>query len=305
MLRNPILITAASELFWVGLLVVSRISMQRFELEPWSFSFVQLCAGGAVLLLVGGWRQLNFSSFLRPMTWVLGALRVMSAAAFTAVLVWVSVLEAGIMAAINVPMVAAAVWFAFGRRPARGEWLGHVLILAPIPFLIIRLEGGFAHPVVWLMLFNEICLVASIIVAERHPDNISDQPGARMRFTGAVLLVTAFMFLVVRGVQGGMDSGAFDGVLLLCGVVVGICLRAPAMLLSFASIRLVGAQNYMLAIALMPLTGMVFEEIAVAAGLLDASRFQIELVGLSLVALVGSAAVVVARMRSRPKPVPV
>ena len=297
-MKTAVIVTLCSVIWWAALLVVSRILLLQFQFDPWAFSFVQLCAGGVALLLAGGVKHFDFTSFLRPTTWVLGVLRVLSAASYTAVLVWISVLEAGILGAINIPMVAIAVWLIFGRRPARGEWVGHIVIFIPIVLLVFRLEGGILLTVVGLMLFNETCLIAATILAERHPDNLSDQAGARLRFTGAVLLVTAIFFLIIQGMLGETGNREIDWVLLLSGIAVGVTLRAPSMLLSFWSIWLIGARNYMAAISLLPLLGMGFEQIAFATGYIVESRFHILTVGFAITIVVGTVFVLFARLRA-------
>ena len=155
-MRTPLLVTLGAVLSWAALLAASRVLLVGLALDPWAFSFVQLCAGGIVLIAAGGIQRFELSSFRRPSTWILGTLRVLSAALYTAVIAWVSVLEAGVLGAVNIPMVAVAVWAAFGRRPARGEWLGHLAILAAILLLVAQLEGGVWHPAVGLMLLNEV-----------------------------------------------------------------------------------------------------------------------------------------------------
>jgi len=302
-MRTPVAITLAAILSWTALVAASRVLLLRLGLDPWAFSFVQLVAGGTVLLAAGGRKRLDLTSFHRPSTWILGVFRVLSAASYTAVLAWVSVLEAGVLAAVNVPMVAAAVWLAFGRRPARGEWLGHLAIGVAILPLVAGLDGGIRHPAVGLMLLNEVCLVAGSLMAERHPDNLSTEPGARLRFTGAVLLVTAALFLAVRLAQGGVEGGGADAAwswpLLIWGTVVGVTLRAPSMVLSFWSTRLVGAQNYMAAASLLPVLGMMLEQAAYAGGLIDVSRFRPETALLALGVVGGTLLVVAARIRER------
>jgi hypothetical protein len=210
----------------------------------------------------------------------------------------VSVLEAGVLGAINVPMVAAAVWLAFARRPARGEWLGQAVILAAAALLVAGLEGRVRLPVVGLMLVNELCLVGSTLIVERHPDNVSDRPGARLRLTGTVMLVTATLFLAARLAQGGSADGIWDWRLLAAGAAVGVALRAPSMVLSFWSIRLVGAQNYMAAVSVLPLIGMALEQAAFAAGLIDVSRLQAGAVLLAVGVAAGTLLVVAARVRA-------
>lgn len=294
-MQTSLIVTIGAIMSWAALSAVSRVLLLRLGLDPWTFSLVQLCAGGLVLLTIGGCRSLNLSSFKRPTTWLLGMLRVLSAALYTAVLVWVSVLEAGTIGSISVPMVTIAVWMIFGRRPGRGEWLGHLVILCAVVVLLVSLQGAIRYAVAGLMLSNAFCLIAIAFLAERHPDNVSDQPGVRLRFTGAVLLVTAALFFAMRLVQGDADDGTWNLQLVTVSVAVGVLLRAPSMVLSFWSIRLVGAQNYMAAISLLPLLGMVFEEAAIVTGLLDVSRFQVGTLFLALSVVAGTLMVLFAR----------
>ncbi|MBL4646696.1 MAG: hypothetical protein COA52_13205 [Hyphomicrobiales bacterium] len=198
------------------------------------------------------------------------------------------------------PLVTIAVMLVFNRRPAPGEWLGHLLILASITLLLSKLETELWYAIVGLMVVNAISIVSIAILAERHPDNISDQPKVRLRFTGAVLLVTAALFLVARMAQeglgeSGMDQGGINWHLIIAGCAVGILLRAPSMVLSFWSIRLVGAQNYIASISLLPLLGMAFEQAAFATGILEVSRFQIGALFLALGIVAGTMLVLAAR----------
>ena len=72
------------------------------------------------------------------------------------------------------------------------ETIGHLLVLSAILFLIVDLDGATRSTVGGLMMLNAVCLAAITLISERHPDNVSDEPGAQVRFTGAVLLVTVF-----------------------------------------------------------------------------------------------------------------
>lgn len=293
------IVTAGAILFWAMLSAVSRILLLRLELDPWSFSFIQLFTGGGLLLVISGKAsfKIALTSFRRPMTWILGILRVLSASIYTAVLVWVSVLEAGILGSISIPLVAIIVWMLFGKRTLRWDWLGHSIIVLAIILLVLNLNAEIRLPILWLMLLNALCLVTMSILAERHPGNASNQRGARMGFTGSVLLITAGLFLIVRVVQGGPNPEIWNWWLLISGTSVGVLLRAPAMFLAFWSIRLIGAQNYMGAVAFLPITGMIFEQLAYATGLIDVSRFHLETVFLGFGVIVGTFFVFAARLR--------
>ncbi len=296
------IITIIAMLFWALLSVVSRILLLKFHFDPWMFSFIQLCAGGISLLVMSGKGGLNLTSFTRPVTWGLGALRVVTAALYTTVLAWVSVLEAGVLGTLNLPFVVLAVWILTKTRPARFEWIGHLLILSAILLLIQTLEPEIRFPVAWLMGLNALCHAALTLLSERHPDNASDLPGARARFTGAVLLVTAAFFLIARLVQNGPGDGMIEMPLLASSILVGILLRAPAMFLAFWSIRLAGALGYTAAVTLLPVFGMMFEQAAVAVGLLDITRFRIETLYLALIVITGTLLVVMARAKNAGNP---
>jgi hypothetical protein len=298
-MRQAILVSAAAILSWSALIAISRILLVRFGFDPWAYTFLQLCAGGICLLAIGGRGRISLDSFRRPSTWILGMLRVLSAALFTAVLVHVSAMEAGVLGAVNVPMVAVAVWLVFGRRPARMEWFGHAVILVAIAPLVVTLEGGIANPAVILMLLNEVCLVAGTLLAERHPDNASSEPGSRARFTGAVLLVTAGLFLALRIVEdGGVGDVDWNGPLIISAILVGVILRGPSMFLTFWSTRLIGSQNYMACCTALPVIGMALEQAAFHWGLIDLSRFRSETVLLTAGVVAGTLIVVAARVRA-------
>ncbi|MEP3246499.1 MAG: hypothetical protein ABJN40_16015 [Sneathiella sp.] len=294
----PFTITAAAIFLWSILSVVSRVLLLNFHLDPWFFSFMQLFSGGIILLVMGGKHTFSLASFRLPFTWIIGMLRVLSAALYTAALVWISVLEAGTIGTFAVPLIAIALWLFHGKQPSYGEWTGHIVITGAIIALFFHIENTVAYEVLWLMVSNALCLVLISILAERHPDNISDEPGARFRFTGSVLLVTASFFLLLKLGQGGATAPFLDWQSISISVAVGVTLRAPSMVFAFWSIRLVGAQNYLAAIALLPFAGMVLEQAAVAYGLLSSSRLQTETFVLALVVAGGTLIVVFARSRA-------
>ncbi|MEM1299736.1 MAG: hypothetical protein AAGH68_10690, partial [Pseudomonadota bacterium] len=240
-------------------------------------------------------------SFTRLSTWVLGALRVLSAALYTAVLGLISVLEAGTIGAINLSVVAVAV-FVVSRKPPRGmAWIGHVVILVAVALMTMRLQSEERSVVLGLMGLNAICLAAMNLIAEHHPENTSATPTGRAWFSGVVLAITAAFFLAVRVAQGGDLLGGLSWPLILSSLAVGVLLRAPSMFLTFWAISVAGAEGYTAAIAFLPLFGMALEQTAIVLGVLDTSRFQFELLYIALLALAGTLLVWVAKRPSRQK----
>lgn len=292
-----LIVTLGAIVWWALLSAVSRVLMVNYNLDPWLFGFLQLCTGGIGLLLISGRGALDLRSFKRPSTWAISGFRVLSAAIYTVVLASVSVLEAGTLGGINIPVLAVMLWVISSKRPGALEWVGFAVILIAVFVMAFRLEAGVQLRVISLMLVNASCLAAMNLLAERHPENLSENFADRFRFTGAVLLITAILFVVVRLLQNGSFAGLGDPVLLLASTVVGVTLRAPAMVLAFWSIKLAGAQGYTAAIAILPLVGMMFEQIAYAVGLLDVSRFQLDILWLALAVLLGTGLTVVARLK--------
>lgn len=141
--------------------VVSRILLLKFNFGPWMFSFIQLCAGGVTLLVMSGKGVLDPTSFRRSVTWILRALWVISAAQYMTILAMISVLEAGVLGAVCLPIIVVVVWIM-----TRIEWIGHLLILGAILFLVRGLEP-------------EIQLYAAVLM-------------------GSGLLATAALFLIAR-----------------------------------------------------------------------------------------------------------
>ncbi|MEO8557880.1 MAG: hypothetical protein ABI439_02370, partial [Rhodospirillales bacterium] len=156
----------------------------------------------------------------------------------------------------------------------------HGVVIAGIVVMALALPGGIANPAVLLELISETAVVVSTLLIERHPQNRSDNIGARCRFTGVVLMATAAMFIAVwalsgaAGVRLGSNALAFgdlgtllaDPVLLIAGATVGAVLRGPTMYLAFYAIRLAGTQTYLAALALLPVVGVALEAVCASLG---------------------------------------
>jgi hypothetical protein len=205
---------------------------------------------------------------------------VISSACSSAALLYVGVMQDTLLAAMNVPLAGLIVFVGSRRLPPFKQALAHGVIVAGILVMALSLPGGFANPAVLLEWISESAVVVSTFLIERHPQNRNDNIGARCRFTGAVLMATAAMFILVWALSGaaglrlGSNALAFgdlsallaDPALLVAGLLVGAALRGPTMYLALYAIRLAGTQTYLAALALLPVVAVALEALCAALG---------------------------------------
>ncbi|MEM9565554.1 MAG: EamA family transporter [Actinomycetota bacterium] len=314
--RRPLLVAFASVALWALLLVVSRIVLVTWDVDPWSFTFVQLIAGGVVSIVastavVGGEASgeaveaADWSSLRRVRTWLYGSFRVTTAAAFTAALAHTTVTYAGLLGTINLVLGVIGAAIVYGRWPGRGEYVGLALVAAGIALLVAtRLDGGLRNPAVALMLVSELAVVGAALVAESHPDNAGESRTVRLRFSGVVLVLTASLFLALRLAQQAIGGGPLGATIdtspsmWIAGIVVGVTLRGPAMYTALNATRLVGAEVYLMVTASLAFAGLLLETAAGALGVVDRPTFDaIDGLLLAIIAC-GAVSVFAARRRA-------
>ncbi|MEL6984479.1 MAG: DMT family transporter [Actinomycetota bacterium] len=301
-----LLVAFASIALWALLLVVSRIVLVTYEVDPWSFTFVQLIAGGAVSVAASGrGGTVDWSSLRRIQTWLYGGLRVITASAFTAALAHTTVTYAGLLGTTNVVFGVIGAALVFGRRPGGAEYVGLGLIVVGVSLVIAsRLEGGVRNPAVALMLISEVAVVGASLLAESHPDNAGHDRRARLRFSGVVLLATATLFLLVRLLQEGIDGGSLGAavdvspVMWIAGILVGVTLRGPAMYTSLNAIRLVGAEVYLMVAASLAFIGLAMETVAGRIGVVEPASYGALDVVLPTLIAAGAVSVFAIRQRA-------
>lgn len=164
------------------------------------------------------------------------------------------------------------------------ELPGHLIIILGVALLISSLEGTYSNPAVYLMIFSEIAVVASVMIAELHPQNQGDNLKERASLSGVMLVASALIMLIglaaLSLVTDGPTATAKDvadwtsnlplidlaqvwsPTMWFTAIAVGITLRGVSMFLSMQAISLVGGQNYVATIAALPFTSLLFELIA-------------------------------------------
>ena len=292
-------------------LVATRVVLIRFEINAWGFTLVQLLTGGLAMMAFGRRATIAWASLLSPSIWAYGALRVVSAGSASAALLYVTVMQDTLLAAMNVPLAALVLVVVTRQRLPGGQLLAHAIMIAGIAIMAFSLPGGLLNPAVMLEVIAECAVVASTLLIERHPENRRDDIQARCLFTGTVLMVTAAMFILAWAISGalgvsvGSNALAFGDFsqlfastdLLIAGALAGVLLRGPTMYLALLAVRLAGTQTYLATLALLPFACLVFEAACALAGWLPWPALGPAEIASGLLVVCGSLLLV--RLRSR------
>lgn len=316
MLSSPFIVVGACMLSWSLVLVVCRFILFTYEFDPWLFTFIQLMAGGFFLVILAGYTSGVLVALRDPFTWLYGVLRVATAALFSAALLHTSTANANFLGITAVPMTMVMFWIVFSRRPSTWELPGHALIIVGLILLARNLDGGYSNPALLLMILSEVCVVTSTLMAERHSLNQTEDPRTRALLSGVMLLASAFAMLMAAFVLSAivqwqpvlrpalpihfswLDHPAqiLDLSLWISAVLIGVVLRGPALFLSLKAIHLVGTENYIIGMAILPFASFTFEAIAVHQGLLPPTPAAVLTLVFGTVMISGSLAIFWARI---------
>ena len=308
---SPLAVAVAATIAWAILLVATRVVLIRFEINAWGFTLVQLLTGGLAMMAFGRRATIAWASLLSPSIWAYGALRVVSAGSASAALLYVTVMQDTLLAAMNVPLAALVLVVVTRQRLPGGQVLAHAIMIAGIAIMAFSLPGGLLNPAVLLEVIAECAVVASTLLIERHPENRRDDIQARCLFTGTVLMVTAAMFILAWAISGalgvsiGSNALAFGDFgqlfastdLLIAGALAGVLLRGPTMYLALLAVRLAGTQTYLATLALLPFACLVFEAACALAGWLPWPALGPAEISAGVLVVCGSLLLV--RLRSR------
>lgn len=313
MQRSALSVAIAATIAWAILLVATRLVLVRFGINAWGFTLVQLLTGGMAMMLFGHRAPIAWRSLLTPSIWAYGALRVVSAGSSSAALIYVTVMQDTLLAAMNVPLAALVLLLVTRERIPGRQLMAHAVMIAGVAVMALSLPGGLLNPAVLLEVIAECAVVASTLLIERHPENKRDDVLSRFRFTGAVLMVTAAMFILAwaasgaLGIRLGSNALAFGDLsqlfaspeLLIAGTLAGVLLRGPTMYLALLAVRMAGTQTYLATLALLPVACLFFELICALAGWLPWPTFGWPEIASGALVILGSLLLV--RLRSVPQ----
>lgn len=250
--------------------IANRIAVTEFGANPWGMTFWQFLVGGAVLLLIGGRGAVPWRTLRRPVTWVLGVVRVAHVVFFVMALTVLSATEVALLCALGPLLATLGAWMLFRRRPRGIEWPGLVLMAGGWGLLAIQPD---------MTPFALVCILgaagtsaALVVLTEWHPDLAAALTlRGLIAMTGMVMVATGATFLLAFGgvwaligmaaVDPGVIrlDGFFAVATLVCGAVIGLVLRSIYTVTMFMAIRSAHAEVFLMIGTVIPFVSAVLE----------------------------------------------
>lgn len=309
-IETPLFVTIMCASSWGILVVFSRIILLEYNIAPATFVFIQMLSGGVILTLISHKRikTIGLMPLKQLHTWGFGFFRVLSASFYVGALVYVSATNVAFMGATTVIMSVILVWIFLKRKPKLIELPGHVIIIIVMYYFVMRLDGQFFNPAVWMLLISQVIISIAIIIGETHPLNHKNSKGDTLYLTGMVFIVSAFMLLSLSYVGSIFEAqlpddfypeirghitrfvlqDIFNPYAWAYGFLSGATLRAAAIYYSLRSVALTSSEFYLGSMSLMPFIIMVFEYPAMQLGYLPLTEFSPYLIMLGSISCAAS-----------------
>ncbi len=293
--ETPLFVTLLCAFSWGILVVLTRITLLEYSIAPATFVFIQMLSGGLILTLLSYKRikSIGVAPLKQIHTWGFGFFRVFSASFYVGALVYVSATNVAFMGATTIIISILMVWLVLKRKPKLIELPGHIVILVVIYLFILKLEGQFSNPAVWLLLVSQVIISIAIIIGETHPLNQNNNSGDTLYLTGMVFIASAIMLLSLSYLGSIFEAQLpddfypvfrnhitrfvlqdfFNPYAWIFGFLTGATFRAAAIYYSLRSVALTSSEFYLGSMSMMPFVNMIFEYPAMWLGYLPQEDF--------------------------------
>ncbi|MEZ5817352.1 MAG: hypothetical protein R3D44_09745 [Hyphomicrobiaceae bacterium] len=256
---------------------------QQHGVHPIALLFWAMPVGAISLLLASGlghdWRAV----LAHPLSLVVGGGIIAMEAVYYVLLGFVTPTDGSVLVRLGVPIAIALGYLLAGRRPSRLGLVGGLVILGTILWYVPRMET--TAPILALALGAGCGFIMSSrsFAAEQHPWNRAAQTILeKMRVTGLVLALACVVGMVLLfAAMGAAAQGLFaapnwfpqtrhliEPSAIAVGLFVGALVLTAMQYLGFSVVVKLGAENFVATTALIPLTTLAVQQLAVAAGLL-------------------------------------
>ena len=273
----------------IAILSVSYVVGQQVGAHPIAFILYAMLISAVALLAVTGFGADALDIMLAPQSWLVGLGMIGIEIAYYILLDYVSPAHGSLLVRLAIPMSVVAGWLMFARRPPRlAAWGTAVVFLGIAPLLFTigaehRLAGAAAG--IAAGAFSTLRSFA----AEFHPWNrraatVMD----KLRVTGLVVLVSSVASLMLAGAVAVliaiglvppfamMPTAAqmLHGPTVLLAIVVGCVILTAMAVLSFSAVVKITTENVMAVHAFTPVSTLLVQMAATAAGLIPVYAFD-------------------------------
>ena len=298
----------------LAVLNVTYAIAQGRGVTPVALLFWAMPVGAISLLAVSGlgphWRQI----VAHPLSLVVGAGIIAMEGVYYLLIGHVSPTDASVIVRLGVPTAMLIGFTLAGRRPSGVSVLGGLLILAVILWYVPQMRTATPLAALGLGALCGLIISARSFAAESHPWNQTARTIAeKMRVTGLVLLLTSVIGAVlVLAASTAASSGFFAAPAwlpgfadllhlpaILLGLFLGVCVLTVMQYLGFSIVVKLGAENFVATTAFIPVTTLGVQQLAVAAGLLEAVPIDWTVMPAMLGLLAGVALVIAGGRRPR------
>jgi drug/metabolite transporter (DMT)-like permease len=267
----------------LGVLNVSYGLGQQLGVNPVALLFWAMPTSALALLVASGFGQDWARVMAHPLSLVVGGGIIAMETVYYVLLGIVTPTDGSVLVRLGVPIAMLMGYLVVGRRPRWIGVLGGLIIVAAILCYVPQMEA--AAQLAGLALGCVCGLIISLrsLAAERHPWNrTASTILEKMRVTGLVLLLAsglgvALVLIAVTGAEQGLVQlpqwmpGRHDLTFppaMVLGLFIGVLVLTAMQYLGFSVVVKLGAERFVATTALIPLTTLGVQQMAVSAGLL-------------------------------------
>jgi hypothetical protein len=268
-------------------------------------------AAGMLLITGAGERALEIATARQSLTF--GLTTVLLEAFYFQLLSVLSPAETSLALRLSVPVSLIVGWLFFSREMSRPLWIGSAIITAAVAPILIDVAPGDRPLAVNLALICSFIVTFKTFASEFHPANRAARSVKdKLRVTGLVVLATTLMGaaillpLVLSSAAGLVPDSALipkpSQFLHVPTLITAIVLGAPVFVamtyLTFSSVVKIGTESFLATSAFTPFSVLAIETVAASFGLIRANNFDVTLLPLIGLGIVG--VLIVVRARHRP-----
>ena len=265
----------------LAVLNVSYGLAQQYGVHPVALLFWAMPTAAAALLAASGLGS-DWRAILRhPLSLVVGGGIIAMEAAYYVLLGYVNPTDGSILVRLRVPIALVLGYVIARRRPGRLAVMGGLVTLATILWYAARVETVAPLAALALGTLCGCIMSGRSFAAEHHPWNRAAHTiREKMRVTGLVLGLAsavgiALLFAVMAAAASGIVAAPrwlpqpyhlVQGPAIVVGLFVGVLVLTAMQYLGFSVVLKLGAEHFIAAGALTPVTTLLVQSLAVTAG---------------------------------------